>query len=68
MPLEQCSDCGTEISATAKSCPKCGRDFYSLRPHEAVARKLALIFFAVLGVLIFIWMFDNYQRTGHFLR
>jgi zinc-ribbon domain len=68
MPLERCSDCGTEVSATAKSCPKCGRDFYGLKPHEAVARRLALIVFAVLAVLVFIYMFNNYQQTGHFMR
>lgn len=28
MALEKCSECGTEVSSTARTCPKCGRNFY----------------------------------------
>lgn len=58
MALEKCSECGNEVSSTARSCPKCGRDFY---PHTnalnvpvqiAIGVVVAIILVAAVAVLV----------------
>ena len=48
--LYPCPDCGTEVSKTANTCPKCGR---KLNSPENVGNALA----SLLGIIVTIWLF-----------
>lgn len=48
MALEKCSECGTQVSSTARTCPKCGRNFYG----KTDTQKLMFIVVGVILVLV----------------
>jgi hypothetical protein len=52
MALEKCSDCGTEVSSTARSCPKCGRNLYA---ESAIGKTTIIILVVVLVIIILIF-------------
>lgn len=49
MAMKQCKECGTEISSSAKICPKCGKDQRNFfMKHKAISIILILI---ILGCI-----------------
>ena len=49
MALENCPECETQVSTTAKVCPKCGHDFNALKPGQ---HRIALIFIVIVLVIV----------------
>jgi uncharacterized protein (DUF983 family) len=49
MALENCPECETQVSSTAKACPKCGHDFNALNPGQ---HRIALIFIVTILVIV----------------
>lgn len=47
MPMKRCKDCGTEISKSAKTCPKCGRKL----KHGGVRVILGIVLI-IIGVAV----------------
>lgn len=53
MAMKKCKECGTEISKSAKVCPKCGKDQRNfLQKHKVLSFVLAIVIIGVLGVAI----------------
>ena len=50
MSLVTCAECNTEISSTAKSCPKCG----AVPAGKSAGRKVLFVILAIVAVLIFL--------------
>ena len=49
MAMKICKECGTEISSSAKVCPKCGKSQQSFfSKHKALTVILAIILFGVI--------------------
>lgn len=46
MALVKCNDCGTDVSSSAKACPKCGA------PPRKPTSKLHLVFAALVGMVV----------------
>jgi hypothetical protein len=54
MALKQCKDCGTSVSSSAKSCPRCGAPLRGRGLISNLARWFIIIFLIIpLGVAIF---------------
>ena len=53
MAMKKCKDCGTEISQSAKVCPKCGKDQRNfLQKHKILSFFLAILIVGVLCAAI----------------
>lgn len=51
MALDNCPDCGREISATAKVCPHCGgKTRYARKTEDDKASSLVIGLFIVMGI------------------
>ena len=62
--LYPCPDCGTMVSKTANTCPKCGR---KLSSPENIANGIA----SLLGIAVTIWIFWKcgvFKMIGSFFR
>lgn len=64
MPLEKCSDCGTEVSSTARVCPKCGRNFNPTAASTNPAAQIALVIAIVLLIMLGIFFYNLLQKPG----
>ncbi len=51
MALIYCTDCGTDVSDKATSCPKCGYPFHHLLPGAQKNKTLVIILALFLGGL-----------------
>ncbi len=55
MALDNCPDCGREISATAKVCPHCGgKTRYARKTEDDKASSLVIRLFIVMGIFTFL--------------
>lgn len=61
MAMKVCKDCGTEVSSSAKKCPKCGKD----RTHPVLRGiLLAILIIVVIGVVMGPTDENNTTETG----
>ena len=55
MALDNCPDCGREISATANVCPHCGgKTRYARKTEDDKASSLVIGLFIVMGIFTFL--------------
>jgi DNA-directed RNA polymerase subunit RPC12/RpoP len=54
MALEKCSDCGTEVSPKAMSCPKCGRVF-----QKTLGHRVLVLFLVLAGLFLLITLLKS---------
>lgn len=57
MAMKICKDCGSEVSSSAKKCPKCGKD----RTHPVL--RGFLLFFLIIGMIGAIASSDKETNT-----
>ena len=57
MALDNCPDCGREISATAKVCPHCGgKTRYANKVEDDRISSVAVGLFVVIGIFTFLFI------------
>lgn len=59
MAMKVCKDCGTEVSKSAKSCPKCGKKL----KHTALRVTLGIIII-IIGICSLVGDTTNTQNTS----
>lgn len=61
MALKYCKECGTEVSSSAKKCPKCGKD----RTHPVLrAFLIAILIMGMIGAVVSPSDETNTTETG----
>jgi uncharacterized protein (UPF0212 family) len=63
MAMKKCKDCGTEVSAKAETCPKCGRG----RPGGGVSSTVVLVT-VLVALALFAFMFVRAQQVNKELK
>lgn len=54
MALIKCSECGSEVSNSALSCPKCGKQLR--KPKRGIFGKICLWLFYLYNLLMIVWL------------
>lgn len=54
MALIKCSECGSEVSSSALSCPKCGKQLR--KPKRSIFGKICLWLFYLYNLLMVVWL------------
>ena len=60
--LIKCPDCNTEVSDTAFTCPKCGKQLR--KPKRGFFGKIFLWLFYLFNILMLVWVVGGYMSAS----
>lgn len=63
MALIKCSECQTDVSANAFTCPKCGAELK--RPTRSLFGKICLWFFVGFNIIMALWVAGGLSHNAN---